>query len=271
MIRQLRHWLRPRARLVRFRELVSRFGWRAAIIYFIQRWLGIVRSSLRGLHPPQAIYPLWVRDSSSDFAMFTQIFHDLEYGCLDGMTDVGLILDCGANVGYSSAYFLSHFPSCQVIAIEPDPNNFAMLQRNLYPYGNRVRMVHGGVWSRPAKLVISDIKYRDGGECTRQVRECRSDEQPDVEGIDITTLLEKSGHDQISILKVDIEGAEAVIFSDNYHSWIEKVDAIVIELHDDSFFGDASGIFYAAIKDCNFQMSRSGELIVCTGARRSRK
>lgn len=267
MLRRLWNWLRPRARLTRFREIGSCFGWRKAIDYSFSRCFGLLPRPMHGSHPPHVMFPLWIRDSSSDFVVFNQIFRDVEYSCLDAMTNVGLVLDCGANVGYSSAYFLSRFPNCQVIAIEPDPGNFAMLQRNLLPYGSRVGMVRGGVWSHAARLAISKEAYRYGSECTRQVRECGSDEPADIDGIDIATLLERSGHDKISILKVDIEGAEAVVFSNNYQSWIEKVDSIVIELHDDSCFGKASEIFHSAIKDCNFQISRSGELTVCTSPR----
>ena len=70
---------------------------------------------------------------------------------------------------------------------------------------------------------------------------------------------------------MDIEGSEAVVFSDNYQSWIEKVSAIVIELHDDSSFGKASDIFYSAIKGRNFHVARSGELTVCTRQRPGRQ
>ena len=271
VFRQLRNWLRARtlgirSLGIRFRELVSHFGWRAAIGYWVHRRMGILRGPLRGLHPPQLIHPVWAREDSSDLAVAAQIFYEAEYACIDKMTNVGMIVDCGANVGYFSAYCLSRFPDCQVVAVEPDAGNFAMLRRNLLPYRNRVRLVHGGVWSHPARLAISESKYRDGREWTKQVRECRPDDNADIEGIDIATLLQKSGHHRISILKIDVEGAEAVIFSANYQSWIGNVDAIVIELHDDSLFGKASEIFHSAIEGRHFQVSRSGEITICTSA-----
>jgi FkbM family methyltransferase len=228
--------------------------------------LNAVPKSPRELHPPQLIHPVWAREVSSDLAVFTQIFEEGEYACIDGLTDVGLIVDCGANVGYYSAYCLSRFADCEVLAIEPDAGNFAMLERNLSPYGNRARLVHGGVWSHSVRLAISEGAYRDGREWTKQVRECRPDDKADFQGMDIATLLEKSGHHRISILKIDVEGAEAVIFSANYQSWIDKVDAIVIELHDDSHFGNASRIFDSAIQGRGFHVSRCGQITVCTSA-----
>lgn len=253
----------------RFRKLVAAFGLREAVGNLMGRRIGRLQHSLRGLHPPQLMHPVWAREDSSDLAVFAQIFDDAEYACIEGMTNSGLILDCGANVGYFSALCLSSFPGCSVIAVEPDAGNFAMLERNLSCYGNRVRLVHGGVWSHPAGLAISDSKYRDGREWTRQVHECRPDENPDIEGINIATLLEKSGQQRISILKIDVEGAEAVIFSANYQSWIGQVDAIVIELHDDSQFGNASQVFDAAIQGRGFNVSQSGQITICQSLRSS--
>lgn len=68
---------------------------------------------------------------------------------------------------------------------------------------------------------------------------------------------------RISLLKVDIEGAEAVVFGRDCQSWLGKVDAIAIELHDDSGFGNASGIFFDAIRGHGFEVSSVGELTIC--------
>jgi FkbM family methyltransferase len=182
---------------------------------------------------------------------------------MDDLPGVGLIIDCGANVGCTSAYFLTRFPNCQIIAIEPDPSNFAMLQRNMADYGERVKLVHAGVWSRSAPLVLATEPYGDGGEWSKQVRPCRADEKADFKGVGLDSLLADSGFDRISLLKMDVEGAEAVIFSENVESWLGKVDAIAIELHDDSSFGKASDVFFSAISGQKFQISRSRELTIC--------
>jgi hypothetical protein len=70
-----------------------------------------------------------------------------------------------------------------------------------------------------------------------------------------------------SALKMDIEGAEAVVFADpSCQQWLPKTEAIAIELHDDSGFGPASDLFHAAIRDQRFQVSHSGELTICLRA-----
>lgn len=207
-------------------------------------------------------YPLRCRINSSDIHVFFQIFVEREYSCLDDVTQASFIVDCGANVGFSSAYFLSRFPVAEVVAVEPDAENFQLLSQNLLLYGNRARTIQSAIWSRPARLTISEGKYRDGREWSRQVRPCENGEAG-FEALDIGTLLAKSGHERICVLKMDIEGAEAVVFSENYESWIDRVDNMVIELHEDSMFGNPTRVFEKAIANRGFIVSRCGELTVC--------
>jgi hypothetical protein len=105
--------------------------------------------------------------------------------------------------------------------------------------------------------------FRDGGEWTKQVREARSNDANVLPAVTVGALLRESGHQRISILKVDIEGSEAIVFSEGYGSWLSKVDVIVIELHDDSAFGDCARVFHQAISGQGFTVSRVGELTVC--------
>jgi FkbM family methyltransferase len=211
-----------------------------------------------------AAFPLRARSDSSDLEVFHQIFVALEYACLKNLKNVDLVIDCGANVGYSSAYFLTQFPACRVIAVEPDPQNFAMLQTNLAPYGDRAALHRAGIWSHPAELVIDDVPYRDGRQWTRQVRERRPGESGGLQAIDIGALLNQAHVPRISLLKMDIEGAEVVVFSDSRHrSWLDRVDAMAVELHDDTHFGKATEVFFPAIESQGFTIAKSGELTIC--------
>jgi FkbM family methyltransferase len=209
-----------------------------------------------------AHHPLYYRLGSSDLDVFQQIFIELEYSPLRDLQDVRLVIDCGANVGYSSAFFLSQFPACQVVAVEPDPGNLAMLRRNLQRYGRRVDVVHAGIWSHSGPLKISEARFRDGREWTVQVRPCAATEAPDVLGVTVESLLGTSAFTRISLLKMDIEGAEVVVFRDDV-DWLDRVDAIAIELHDDSAFGRGTETFHAAIRGRGFDVSHSGELTIC--------
>jgi hypothetical protein len=125
------------------------------------------RSAIR-LCVDGVLHPLKARGYSSDLSVFAGVFVRRAYSCLDYVSEPALIFDCGANVGYSSAYFLSRFPKAQVIAIEPEATNCALLRENLAPYGQRARVIQAGVWSHSTKLTVVETPYRDGREWSQQ-------------------------------------------------------------------------------------------------------
>jgi FkbM family methyltransferase len=212
---------------------------------------------------PHAQHPLWLRPDTSDVAVFRQIFEQREYAPFDDLADVQTVVDLGANVGFSAAWFLSRHPRCRLVAVEPDPANFAALVRNLAPYGDRAVCVHAGVWSHSCHLRISDAPYRDGREWSRQVVECAPGDPGALRGVGLRELLDEHGIGRVSLLKCDIEGAEVALFGPTFRGWIDRVDAIAIELHADSMFGDGFAVFHAAMHGQPFGQSESGELTLC--------
>jgi FkbM family methyltransferase len=247
------------ARWKHYHLLITTLGFWQFIFYQLQH----LRLRCRPTKDPVSILSklvksrLWFRPHSSDHAVFFQIFVHRDYRCLDCAGDVSLIVDCGANVGYTSVYLLNRFPKAYVIAVEPDPETFAILKANLTPYPGRYRAICSAVWSHSAGLVFSG---QPGAEWSQSVRLAHDSEPSNVKAIDIGTLLEESGAERISILKIDIEGAESAVFSSNYEHWLKRVDNLVIELHGEK----CRSIFETAIAAENFVMSQRGELTVCT-------
>lgn len=250
-------WLKPK--YIRYCQYATATNKRSALRLAL--WDG---SDDLTIQPKDSRFKLLIRGDSSDAEVFSQIFIQQEYSSLLDLKDVDLVIDAGANVGYSSFYFLTHFPNCRVLAVEPDAANFAALQTNLAPFGKRAIVHNCGIWSKQARLAIASNLYRDGRQWTRQVRECAPDEQAEFTAITIAELLRQSGCQRLSLLKMDIEGAEAVVFADSaVQEWLGRTDAIAIELHDDTSFGEATPVFAAAIRQQPFQVSRCGELTLC--------
>ncbi len=77
---------------------------------------------------------------------------------------------------------------------------------------------------------------------------------------DIPTLLGQSGFERISLLKINIGGAESMLFADRVQSWIDKVDQIAIELHGPQ----CRAAFMAAISAEGYLVSQHGKLACCT-------
>jgi FkbM family methyltransferase len=205
------------------------------------------------------------RYSTSDLAVFRQIFVQQEYAWaheLSGPAAGGLIIDCGANVGYTTVYLLRLFAGVRVVAIEPDASNFDMLELNLRRWQGRARAIKAGVWSRRTRLVCGNFGEIELQHWGRQVRECDADTPDSIAAVTIGGVLAESGYERISLLKVDIEGAEVVVFGDGSEEWLGRTDAIGIELHDKTPFGPATDVFHEAIRSENFSLKSSGELTI---------
>jgi FkbM family methyltransferase len=62
-----------------------------------------------------------------------------------------LILDCGTNIGLSVIYFKRLHPDSRIIAFEPDPNIFNVLQGNVESFKD-VELINKAVWTSETTL-----------------------------------------------------------------------------------------------------------------------
>jgi FkbM family methyltransferase len=205
---------------------------------------------IRGSHPE-----VLVRVGTSDPDVYLQIFGLIELGPLPDSVSPGLIVDCGANVGYSAVYLLERYPAAEVIAIEPDPGNAAMARRNLAPYAGRATVIEGAVWSRAAPLRFRRGAFGDGREWSFQVEEAPPGARPELIGIDLDALLAAR---TVELLKIDIERAECELFRGPCR-WLRLVRNIAIELHDD----ECSEVFHRALENYRYDEFSAGELTFC--------
>ena len=164
-----------------------------------------------------------VRLRTSDLAVVAQIFVDGEYD-----TDYGVqpefIVDAGANIGASPIYFANRFPDALVVAVEPDPANYAILASNVGRWP-RIIPVHAALWPEDAMVELSDHGYGTWGY------QATVSQSGSIPAMSMVRLLESAGIERIDLLKIDIEGAERDLFNAS-HDWIHRVGAIVIELHE---------------------------------------
>jgi FkbM family methyltransferase len=223
------------------------------------------RQRMNRLSAKMLMHDVYARPGTSDLSVFDQIFITEDYRCLAQVRAPGLIVDCGANVGYASAYFLSKFPDCFVVAVEPDPGNFAVLTQNLAPYSGRYRAIQAAVWPRTERLRFAKSSSGLGQEWARLVERPPPGAATEAVGeeiatIDLPSLFRLGGRERVSILKIDIEGAELELFSGDV-GWIDKVDNIVIELHSEK----ATQLFYSVVDKGRFVFSTSHELTIGLG------
>lgn len=235
-------------------HVAKAIGLRGAWSYFMANR----RLPVYPMRPRQVPQGVWARSGTTDRAVFYQTFVDEPLAAIGRGRDVRCVVDCGANAGYTAAYLLARYPRCRLIAVEADSRNVEVLKRNVEPFGDRVQVVHAGIWSHQTGLVVERGTYRMGGEDSTIVREARPGEQADLDAIDLSSLMEKFGLDHIDLLKIDIERAERAVFARNFEGWLPKVDTIAIELHDD----ECTGVFSAAVSKETFSISHRGELTI---------
>ncbi len=204
------------------------------------------------MKPCGLLHPVSVRmKGASDEFVFDEIFVRHEYRPIcEHLRHHEVILDLGANVGYASAFFASRFPDARIIAVEPDPENFALCRENLKPYGSRITTLQGAVWSSCSKLALS---HEVGEGWATQVVAANNDASSEVEGWDLPTLLDICRVETVDLLKIDIEGSEAEVFCGNSLPWLSRVRNICIELHDarcrETFFKALDGFAYDLIEN----------------------
>jgi FkbM family methyltransferase len=206
------------------------------------------------LRAAQVPHPMTCRAGTSDIDVFKEVFVRGDYSWIERMEDIELIIDCGANVGFSASLFAAAFPKAKVIAVEPDPGNFATLKKNVEPFGARCECVQAGVWSKRCGLVFREEVFGDGREWAVSVREARQGEKPAVEALGIADLLAASGYERISLLKIDIEGSEAAVFDGSQRAWIDRTDHIVAELHDE----ECERRYFSATEEAGFVTEKRG-------------
>jgi len=200
--------------------------------------------------------PLIVRENTTDIDVFKQVFVLRDYNlCLD--IKPNLIIDAGAYVGYSSLYFSLKYPNAQIIAVEPEESNFKILEKNTEKIPN-IKRIKAGLWPRDSFLKIVNKGLGNWGFMTEEVSKI---EDFDIKGVTIDTLLKESNFKEIDILKIDVEGAEKELFSENFESWLGKVNVIIIELHEHMKRG-CTDKFYSAMNKYKWKELRKGENLI---------
>ena len=142
------------------------------------------------------------------------------------------ILDCGANIGISVLYFKKLYPRARIIAFEPNPETFKLLERNVRQNNLRdVQLVNAAVGESDGEIAfyvnddpvcwslsdtgIPDIYGGPAGWKTITVPQVR---------------LSSYVTEPVDYLKLDIEGMEEVVLHE-IEAQIDDITEIRMEFH----------------------------------------
>jgi FkbM family methyltransferase len=160
------------------------------------------------------------------------------------------IVDAGANIGIATLWFKKKFPAAHVVALEPEPGNLALLRRNVANIPG-VFVLDNAIGGTPGFAGVKNTGL--GWAATTERVE---------QGISILTMAEAFctvPNGAPFIAKVDIEGFESDLFSDNTE-WLQEVYVVYIEPHDWMLPGKAtSRSFQRAMGELDFEIHISGD------------
>lgn len=179
------------------------------------------------------------RRSISDASAIQQCFTDAQYNMplgahgrahqqlYDQIVASGkkpLIVDCGANIGASVAWFALRFPHAHIVAVEPAPDNCLLLRRNAAPFNVDVRQA--GIAAEDGRAFLVNPT---GEDMSYQVTFEPSDLE--IPLLSIRTILAENSACVPFLLKVDIEGAEKFLFTGDLAP-LAAFPVIILEPHD---------------------------------------
>lgn len=182
-----------------------------------------------------------LRRRTSDLATFEQVFANNAYNLrrlqrwgeifelYTSLASEGLplVLDLGANVGLASLYFAKNWPAAQIIAVEPDEQNYRVMCDNLAGIGN-TRLLHAAVASEDGAVRIVNPDTQAWAIRTEVAEETAGS----IPALSMQTLLGTAPpSSRPFMVKIDIEGFESNLFSSNT-GWVDLFPVIIIELHD---------------------------------------
>jgi FkbM family methyltransferase len=233
----------------RWWRYTRRLGPRTTLQYLAQRG----HRDILQFKVPGIPKPVYCRSQGPDFLVLYDLLGKKRCD-YPFQTPPNLIIDAGAHVGFATMFYANRWPDAQIIALEPEPSNCRLLRMNCQSYPN-VTIVQGALWHERTRLRILNPSAQSWAF---RVGESPEQNKHPVEAYSVSDLLNLSGQSRISLLKIDIEGAELDVFANNPRPWLDKVDAILIELHD-RFRPGSRHAFETAVRQLQIKHFRQGE------------
>ena len=139
-----------------------------------------------------------------------------------------LVIDCGSNVGLSVLFQKIEHPDCRVLAFEPDPRTFAVLEQNVAVQGLRDVQLHNrAVFSAAGPVDFHHDPAKPGSVCMS----LRSERMPATQTVEAVTL-SSFMDEEVDFLKLDVEGAEMAVLEEVARSGkLRLIREMAVEYH----------------------------------------
>lgn len=210
---------------------ISFFG---RLILFLQLFLLIIKA--RYFNTPNAIVKLKIAGQSISAYDYETLYYLLREILLTEdyffKTEIKnpVIFDCGANIGISVLYFKMLYPESTIVAFEPNPNLYALLDKNVKDNHLKNIELHKEAVSGEAGEISFFINENLGSFLSSKFQHRGGDKEIHVPAVLLSKILEK--YPRIDLLKMDIEGSEFEVMHELQQKQLfVRIPLIIVEYH----------------------------------------
>jgi len=186
----------------------------AATLRVIVRWAVTALQQWQGFHFPDRAIGGWWWIERFRFEVLMGWFEHESVERVRRLVRPGMtVIDIGAHVGYYTR-LLSEWvgPTGRVLAFEPNPDNFAVLQHNLAPHRyHNVELMNSAVGDRDCVLSL----YVSPGNSNHSVIPGYTEAESvlSVPCVRLDSFLAERGIERVGFVKSDTEGAEPLVLA----------------------------------------------------------
>ena len=181
---------------------------------------------------------LYIRSCTNDLYIVHSVLCENEYAEFEHRmlieSDSGLVVDAGGHIGGSVHKLRKLFPLNKIVVVEPEDRNFMLLEKNVTQLEN-VGLMNAALAPMSKEGNRAFLRDRTGRAGFTIVD--RADDNPEasiiqeVPTISLREIMNIEKSKGIAFLKVDVEGAEKIIFASD-KEFANFVSVAYIELHD---------------------------------------
>lgn len=142
------------------------------------------------------------------------------------------LVDLGGNIGLTSLWYASRFSIKNLVVVEPDASNAALIRRNMQDNGISATVIEAAVGPQDGTVFFLTHQHSNVGHVlAADAMAEQSEAGVRVPMVSMSTVLANIPKGAtIDLLKMDIEGGETTLISGELE-WLERVRFIIAELH----------------------------------------
>jgi FkbM family methyltransferase len=172
------------------------------------------------------------------------------------------IVDVGANAGYFSLWWLSRFPRSKVIAFEPMPNNFALLERNRMLNPDKdFHVINCAMRSQGGHVILHFDRSDSFTTSASILQGAGGGDEICVKAISLNQLLADFHLSRIDFLKLDCEGSEYDILYHCDGALLDSIRRIAMETHQGAEAAECKEALCDFLRSKKFHVNMRSDMI----------